>query len=186
MNKLIPLVFFITFFFNADEPVKSTQKYITRQGQVRFFSYTKVENIEAINNQVLSIIDLSKNEIAVSMLMRAFVFEKALMYEHFNESYIESDLYPKATFEGKIIDFDPNIKEEQTKLVRGKITIRAITKDIDIKTNIQFNEGKYIFNGNFELEIQDFDIKIPPILAPNIAKKISVKFKFEYQPYEVS
>lgn len=82
---------------------------IARQGQVSFFSYTSVENIEANNNQVLSIIDYSKSKIAVSMLMRAFVFKKDLMYEHFNESYIESDLYPKANFEGIIIDFDENL-----------------------------------------------------------------------------
>ena len=104
MNKFIILIFLLINF--TDDDTKSDQ-FITRQGQVSFFSYTSVEDIEAKNNQVLSIIDISKNEIAVSMLMNAFVFKKSLMHEHFNESYIESDLYPKATFEGNIIDFDP-------------------------------------------------------------------------------
>ncbi|WP_025741817.1 YceI family protein [Aquimarina pacifica] len=183
MNKLIPLFYLITGIINTNVDV--SDRYITRQGQVTFFSYTNVENIEAKNNQVLSVIDFSKNEIAISMLMKAFVFKKALMREHFNESYIESDLYPKATLEGIILDFDPANREDQTKIVKGKITIRGITKEVEIKTKITFQEQKYIFSGDFELTVKDFEIKIPSVLAPNIAKNISVQFKFEYEPYEL-
>ncbi len=181
MNKIIVLLLILTNF--TDVKVKSDQ-VITRQGQASFFSYTSVENIEAKNNQVLSIIDLSKNKIAVSMLMNAFVFKKSLMHEHFNESYIESDLYPKATFEGEIIDFDPLATGVQVKIIKGDLTIHGITKEVDIKTTIENNNGKYLLTGDFEATVKDFDIKIPPILAPNIAKTISITFRFEYQPYE--
>ena len=180
MNKLLPLIFLFLSF--ADKDVKENQ-FIARQGQVSFFSYTSVENIEAKNNQVLSILDIEKSEIAISMLMRAFVFKKDLMYEHFNESYIESDIHPKANFEGKIIDFNPSEKT-QTRIVRGKITIHGISKDIDIKTTIENIDGKYVLSGDFNLLVEDFDIKIPPILSSNIAKSISVKFNFQYQDYE--
>lgn len=181
MNKLLPLFFLLISF--ADFNPKKNQ-FIARQGQVSFFSYTSVENIEAKNNQVLSILDTDKNEIAVSMLMRAFVFKKDLMYEHFNESYIESDIYPKANFIGKIIDFDTSVTEKQTKIIRGKLTIHGITKEIDIKTTIENTNGNYIFSGGFDVLVKDFEIKIPPILSSNIAKTISIKFKFQYQDYE--
>ena len=52
------------------------QQVIEREGQVSFFSYTSVENIEASNNQVLSVIDFTNNEIAISMLMKAFTLKK--------------------------------------------------------------------------------------------------------------
>ncbi|WP_299436765.1 YceI family protein [uncultured Aquimarina sp.] len=181
MNRIIILLFLLTNFINSDE---ISDQVITRQGHVSFFSYTSVENIEAKNNQVLSIIDFSKNEIAISMLMNAFVFKKSLMHEHFNESYIESDLYPKATFQGTIIDFDPLVEGTQTKMVKGTLTVRDIAKEVEIKTNIENINGKYIITGDFEVVVKDFDIKIPPILAPNIAKIISIKFRFEYQSYE--
>ncbi|WP_405206680.1 YceI family protein [Aquimarina sp. LLG6339-5] len=181
MNKIIVLLFLVTNIGSSD--IKSDQ-IITRQGQVSFFSYTSVENIEAKNNQVLSIIDLSKNEIAISMLMNAFVFKKSLMHEHFNESYIESDLYPKATFKGQILDFDPLIEGVQTKFVKGTLTIRDIAKEVEIKANIENIDGKHIITGDFEVVVKDFEIKIPPILRPNIAEVISIKFRFEYQPYE--
>lgn len=181
MNKLLPLFFLLLSFVDFD---KTQHQFIARQGQISFFSYTSVENIEAKNNQVLSILDTEKKEIAVSMLMRAFVFKKDLMYEHFNESYIESDMYPKANFTGKIIDFDANTKESQTKIIRGKLTIHGITKEIDIKTSIEIVDGKYVLSGGFDVLVKDFEIKIPPILSSNIAKTISIKFRFQYQDYE--
>ncbi len=162
----------------------NSEKVICRQGSVSFFSYTSVENIKAQNNQVSSIIDFESSKIAVSMLMNAFVFEKALMREHFNESYIESDIYPKATFEGKIIDFDPSIEGEQTRMVRGTFSMHGVNKELEIKTKIENIEGKYVLSGTFEAYVKDYNIKIPPLLAGNIAKTISVDFRFEYEPYE--
>jgi len=160
------------------------QKVIARQGRVAFFSYTPVENIKAENNQVLSIIDLSNGRIAVSMLMNAFIFEKALMREHFNESYVESDLYPKATFEGEILDFDPLLKEEQTRIIKGKFTMHGVSTALEIKTKIGSINGSHEVSGSFEAMVDDYEIKIPPLLAGNIAKVISVDFKFEYEPYQ--
>ncbi|WP_299672261.1 YceI family protein [uncultured Polaribacter sp.] len=180
MNKLIPILLLLTFFTDFDD---TTSQFITRQGQVTFFSYTSVENIEAKNNQVVSILDIEKEAIAVSMLMRAFVFKKDLMYEHFNESYIESDMYPKANFEGKIINLDASVAL-QTKIIKGTLTIHGISKEIEIKSTIENNNGTYALEGNFDVLVNDFDIKIPPILSSNIAKTISLKFKFQYQPYE--
>ena len=69
-------------------------------------------------------------------------------------------------------------------MVKGKLTIHGITKEVEIKTTIEQVNGSFVLNGDFEVTVKDFDIKIPPILAPNIAKVISIKFKFEYQHYE--
>ena len=180
MNKLVPFLLLLGFFTNTE--INNSQ-FIARQGQVTFFSYTSVENIEAKNNQVLSILDVEKNEIAISMLMRAFVFKKDLMYEHFNESYIESDMYPKANFLGNIINFDATLVL-QTKIIRGILTIHGISKEIEIKASIARQDNKFTIIGDFNILVQDFDIKIPPILSSNIAKTISLKFNFKYQPYE--
>ncbi|WP_233702560.1 YceI family protein [Hyunsoonleella flava] len=163
---------------------KDSGKIIARQGNVSFFSYTPVENIKAENNQVLSIVDLKNNKIAVSILMNAFVFEKALMREHFNESYIESDIYPKATFEGKIIDFDPSMKGVQTRMIKGDFSMHGSNKELEIKAKIEKQNDVFVITGSFEAVVEDYDIKIPPLLRGNIAKIINVDFKFEYEAYE--
>lgn len=181
MNQLIKFLFVFSFFYGVGQ---TPGKLIARQGQVSFFSYTSVENIKAKNNQALSIIDFSNNKIAASMLMNAFVFEKALMHEHFNESYIETDIYPKATFEGEIIDFDSSFKGKQTKMINGTFSMHGVSKPIKIKVAIDNSNDSYILTGTFETFVKDYDIKIPPLLAGNIAKTISVTFRFEYAPYE--
>jgi polyisoprenoid-binding protein YceI len=181
MNKLL---LFLILFATLAKTDSNKNQFIARQGQVTFFSYTSAENIEAKNNQVLSILDIDKNEIAISMLMRAFVFKKDLMYEHFNEAYIESDMYPKANFVGNIIDFDASKTESQTRIIRGNLTIHGITKPVEIKANIKNINGKYNIFGDFKINVNDFQIQIPPILASNIAKTILVNFDFKYQSYE--
>ena len=164
-------------------PLKA-QKVIARQGHIAFFSYTPVENIKAENNQVLRIMDLATGEIAISMLMNAFIFEKALMREHFNESYVESDIYPTATFEGIILEFDPNQSQDQTRIVSGDFTMHGITKKVEVKAKIEHRNNIYIISGIFDAVVKDYEIKIPPLLAGNIAKTVSVDFRFECMPYE--
>ncbi|MEM6516593.1 MAG: YceI family protein [Bacteroidota bacterium] len=181
MIKNLFLVFTLIFILKANE-----QKFIARQGQITFFSYTTVENIEATNNQVLSIFNPESSEIAVSILMRAFNFEKALMHEHFNESYVESDLFPQATFEGTIINFDAKSEAIQTRLVKGNFTLKDITKEIEFKAQIARNkkQNSYIITGKIKLQRDDYNIKVPAMLRPNIAKNIEVSFNFQYEPYE--
>ena len=180
MNKF--LLFLIICIIDTYDFTAQNQ-FIARQGQITFFSYASVENIEAQNNQVLSILDVKNKKVAVSMLMRAFVFKKDLMYEHFNESYIESDIYPKATFEGDILNFDKNATR-QTKLIDGVLNIHGISKETKIKSTIENKNGTYSIYGECKVLVKDFDIKIPPILSSNIAKSITIKFKFQYQPYD--
>ncbi len=160
------------------------QKVIARQGKVAFFSHTTVEDIKAENNQVLSIIDIENGKIAVSMLMNTFVFKKALMREHFNESYVESDIYPKATFEGAIDKFEPAVQEIQTRFVKGIFTMHGVSKELEIKIKIHYLNDNYVLTGSFEAIVEDYEIRIPPLLAGNIADVVSVEFRFEFEPYE--
>ena len=161
-----------------------SQLVIARQGKVAFFSHTPVEHIKAENDRAMAIINLTTGEIAVSMLMKSFVFEKALMREHFNESYVESDLYPKATFEGKIAAFEPYGMEEQTRMVKGLFSMHGISREVEIKTRIESGLGHYVLTGSFELRVRDYEIRIPALLAGNIAETVSVDFTFEFMPYE--
>ncbi len=163
---------------------KKEDKYISRNGKVTFFSYASAENIKAVNNQALSLFEPSTNKIAVSVLMRAFQFEKSLMQEHFNDSYIESDLYPKATFEGTILNFDKDFSGTQTKIIKGDFTLRGITKPIKIKVDITKTYKNYIINGETEVNIKDYKINVPQILANRIAQTVKVSFNFKYDHYE--
>ncbi|MGY5352505.1 YceI family protein [Wenyingzhuangia sp. IMCC45533] len=163
---------------------KAQSKYLTKQGQVSFFSSTPVEDIKAENNQVLSVLDSNTGTIAISILMKSFYFEKALMQEHFNENYVESDTYPKAIFKGLL----PNAKDlengEHEVTVQGKMTMHGVTQQVEVNAVlIKFDEGVEL-KGEFPLTIADYQIDIPSAVTNNIAKTVLVSFELNHKPYK--
>src|SRR5690554_480360 len=154
---------------------EAQDRFITRQGFISFYSHTPVEDIEAVNNQVLSIVDLNSGAVAVSLLMKSFQFEKALMQEHFNENYIESDKYPKANFEGKITNLSDILSGDNgVAMIAGDLTIHGITRPITMEGKLDITEESVRFEGSFMVTVADYDIKIPSIVARNIAKEVKV------------
>lgn len=173
----------ILFVFLTTSQLFSQGKYITKDGYISFFSHSLVEDIKADNKQVLSIIDSETGEIAIQLLMRSFLFKKALMQQHFNESYVESHKYPKATFNGFILNFKELEDTDDTE-IKGTITIHGIEKEISIIARINSNQKVIKISGDFMVEVADFNIKIPAVVRNNIAKIIKVDFNLEHKPYK--
>ncbi|PQJ78362.1 YceI family protein [Polaribacter porphyrae] len=162
----------------------SQERYLTKNGAVNFFSKAPMEDITADNNQVLSIIDATTGKMAISILMKSFLFEKALMQEHFNENYVESDKYPKATFKGSILNFDAINSTKSKAKVKGNLTIHGVTKEYLIEGNFTRTDDAILVDGEFTVNLDDFGIKIPAVVAKNIAKNIKVSFKFNHTPFK--
>ncbi|WP_298540168.1 YceI family protein [uncultured Aquimarina sp.] len=158
-------------------------KFLTKQGYTSFFSTSPIEDIKADNNQVLSIIDSSTGNVAISILMKSFMFEKSLMQEHFNENYVESDTYPKAIFKGQILNFNKLDESEQIVTITGDITIHGVTKQIETKGKITKTKENILLTGDFPVTVADFKIEIPSIVANNIAKVVKVSFELDHKPY---
>ena len=169
---------FLVSFTNAQE------RFLTKKGMISFFSKTPIENIEAENKQVLSIVDVSSGQMAIAILMKSFMFEKALMQEHFNENYVESDKYPKATFKGTILDFEKITVSGRATAIKGNLTIHGVTKEITIETVMKKTAGAIEMKGAFFINLSDFDVAIPSIVKNKISQKIKVSFRFEHKPYK--
>ena len=169
---------FLVSFTNAQE------RFLTKKGMISFFSETPIENIEAQNNQVLSIVDASSGKMAIAILMKSFMFKKALMQEHFNENYVESDKYPKATFKGDIIGFDNITTSEITLAIKGNLTIHGKTKEITIEAVTKKTDEVIQMTGNFFINLSDFDVKIPSVVQNNISEKIKVSFRLYHKTYK--
>lgn len=160
------------------------EKYITKQGVTSFYSHSSIEDIKAENKQVLSIIDTSTGAIAISILMKSFMFEKSLMQEHFNENYVESDKFPKAIFKGEIIDFKEIGQNEQTVIINGSLTIHGVTKNIKTEATLIKTEENIALKGSFHIEVANFNIDIPSVVINNIAKSIKITFELDHKPYK--
>jgi polyisoprenoid-binding protein YceI len=153
------------------------QKYITKTGHIRFYSDAALEKIEAHNRQVNSALDFATGGFVFRVLMKSFEFEKALMQEHFNENYVESDKYPNATFAGKVTNISEvnpakdGIYEANTE---GKLTLHGVTKEIRAKGTFEVKQGKIIGKAKFNLVVTDYNITIPGAVVKNISKTIEV------------
>ena len=153
------------------------QKYMTRTGKASFFSSTPLENIEAFNNEVAGVIDAKTGDVAFQVPIKSFKFEKALMKEHFNENYMESDKYPKAEFKGKIADAGGvNFSKDGTYNVKtnGKLTIHGVTKDVSLPGTVTVKGNIVTVNSKFSVKTADYNISIPKLVEGKIAKQIEV------------
>jgi polyisoprenoid-binding protein YceI len=173
MKKIITAIFILSLSITAVQ----AQKYMTKTGYIRFFSTTPIEDIEAHNRQVNAALDSQTGDLVFKALMKSFQFEKALMQEHFNENYVESDKYPNATFKGKVtdiskVDFSKNGKYEVT--IEGDLTIKDATRKITEKGTLEVNGDKVRGQSTFYVQVADYNIKIPNTVANNIAKSIRV------------
>lgn len=171
MKKLnILLIFFVL------ANLVQAQKCMTQNGVISFFSSTPVEDIEAINNQVSAVLNTENGEMAAVLLMKAFNFEKALMQEHFNEKFVESDKFPKSIFKGQIIDFETLELNDSPKDVSiiGDLTIHGVTQKIETSGIISKSDSVVGLMVEFKVKPEDFDINIPGTVKDKIAKYLKV------------
>ena len=173
------------FFFTAAALIvfaaaANAQRVYTKNGLISFFSSTKMEDIKADNNQVLCVLNTQTGDLQFSLLNKGFHFPKALMEEHFNENYIESNKYPKSTFKGTVADIT---KVDFTKdgtypvSVKGDLMMHGITKNITAAGNITVKGGKVTAAAKFMVKLADYNISIPGAVKSNISESIEITVK---------
>ena len=178
-NLMKKIVLVITLI--ATCTVCSAQLLMSRNGTISFHSHTFLENIDAVNEHVMAVIDGSKKNLAFSCLMKQFVFPKKLMQEHFNENYVESDKYPKATFSGSYTEEVPFDKDGTYNItVKGKLTIHGVTKVIEQPATLTIKGGIITGITSFKVNPTDYNIEIPFIVRNKIEKENTVKIKVEW------
>ena len=157
------------------------QKYKSERSTVTFFSDATIEDIAATNEKSASIFDSATGEIVFLITIMDFQFEKSLMQEHFNEKYMESEKFPKATFKGKVSGFNKAANGVQNVSAQGILTIHGQSKEIDVNGTIENNGDRLVLNSKFMVELADFKIKIPQLLWQNIAERVEVTLDFTYK-----
>jgi hypothetical protein len=178
MKRLTIIIILSGLFLSAN-----AQKYVTKNGYIGFFSHTSMEEIKGDNNQAASILDISTGDLVFQILIKSFHFERALLEEHFNENYMESDKFPKSSFKGKItnlssVDFKKNGTYEVT--VEGDLTIHDVTNKISVKGTIEVVSDGINANSKFNVVPEDYKINIPSLVREKIAKKLEVTVTMKY------
>jgi len=157
-------------------PLIAKDIYFTRSGTISFYSSAILEDIEAINDQVTCVLDLETGEVAFRVPIRGFTFKNALMQEHFNENYLESEKYPYASFKGNIDAWDSiNLSNEPQKVtLTGMMNIHGVSREVKDTGMISKIDAQIRGNAKFKIIVADYEIKIPKIVRNNIAKSVDI------------
>lgn len=165
---MVILHFILSFFYFQQET-----RFIIESSKIEFYSYAPLEDIQAVNTESIGAIDIESGEFVIKIPVSSFEFPNKLMQKHFNDSYLETDIYPECIFRG-------NLNGDSAS---GEIILHGITKEIEIPiTKIQ-EEEKINITTEFTIVLKDHKIKIPRILFQNIAEEIEVKVSSTFVKY---
>jgi len=160
------------------------QKVMTQNGNTIFeASMPAFEEVKAINKTSVCVLNITTGDIASIVLIKNFKFKLALMEEHFNENYMESEKFPKATFKGKIQNFDEAklTTQKQDFTISGTIEMHGKSKEIRIPVKISKTGNTIYLTSTFDLNTDDFNIELPLLIRSKVAKKVSVVLDYKLQ-----
>ncbi len=175
----------ITFFL-LSLLTHAQDKFFTKTGTIQFYSNAALETIEAKNKTVTAVLDSKTGGLQFSVQMKGFEFEKALMQQHFNDTYVESDKYPKADFAGAITNNSSvNYKKDGSYkvTVKGKLTLHGQTKDVKAPGIITIAGGKVATASTFTINVSDYKISIPASTKNKVSNSIKITVDAKLDPY---
>lgn len=162
--------------------------HLTRNGRIRFFSHTAIEDIEAVNNEVSGTINTKTGAMQFLVLIKSFQFKKAAMQQHFNDDeYMNSSVYPKADFKGTIkelakVDFSKDGTYPVT--VEGNLTMHGVTNKVTVTGTVTVKAGKISSASKFTVKLADYKISVPSIVTEKVAQTVEVTVSCSYEPYK--
>ena len=180
-------ILFILTITICSSTIFAQDKFFTKSGKIGFDATTpkSPEEIKGVNKTVTCVLDTKSGAIQFAVLMTGFEFERALMEEHFNENYVESAKFPRAEFKGQI-DNNTNVKYsadgQYSVKVKGKLSMHGVTRDVETTATLSIKSGKILAVGNFNVELSDFKIEVPTLVADKVAKTAVISVNCTLEP----
>ena len=161
-----------------------TSVYGTETGFVSFHSDAPLELITASSKKLRCKLDIERKLFAFTIKLTSFTgFNNPLQQEHFNENYMESSLFPNATFSGKIIeDIDFTADGNYTLRAKGNLMIHGVTEERIIKGDVTISRTAISIHSDFTVLLSDHNIAIPKIVHEKLASEIKVTVKADLIP----
>ncbi|MEP7238566.1 MAG: YceI family protein [Ferruginibacter sp.] len=176
-----PIILFLTLVLFSSNVSAPALLYTVSSGSITFRSDAPLELIKASSNQLLGIFNAEKKEFAFTLNVNTFRgFNSPLQQEHFNENYLESNKYPRASFEGKIIE-DIDLKRDGFYSIRakGNLTVHGVSQERILKCELTIKNKVVAVKSNFTVLLADHNITIPKVVHEKLASEIKVEVKAE-------
>jgi len=165
--------------------VQAQGRYFTKSGHITIYSNAPLEDIEAGTRTAAAILDVASGTVQFSVLMKSFEFKKALMQEHFNSDYVESDTYPNGEFKGAIVNnaaINYNKPGTYTANVKGKLTIHGVTRDVATTGTVTVAPDGLKTNAIFNVSLSDYKIKRPALVKDKLSNTIQITVDCKLDP----
>lgn len=162
---------------------QSNKLLSTRDGKAYFLSDAPLEMISATSHSLIGVLNIEDRQFSFSIPVNTFEgFNSALQRTHFNEDYLESDIYPQATFKGKIIEeVNLGIPGQYKVRAKGKLNIHGIDNDRIIRCDLSVESSSIKGKAEFTVFLDNHNIKVPSIVNQKIAEEIHVEIEFVMQ-----
>lgn len=176
---------FASLFLLGSQLYVVPQNYTTQAGVIRFWSDAPLEFIEARSESLRGILVPAQNEFAFSVKIESFQgFNSPLQREHFNENYLESNIYPDATFAGKIIEtIDFSTPGKHVVRAKGKFTVHGVSRERIIRSTLEVDDsGNLRIESAFTVLLEEHQIRVPKMISKKIAEEIQVEVNLTLVP----
>lgn len=176
---------FILILLGASVGTYAQGKFIAKNAYISFFSSTPMEDILGESNEAVTILDAENGEVLVQAIMTTFHFKRALMEEHFNENYMESNKFPKTKFKGKIEGFTKEMLKAPVANIKitGQLNVHGVEKTITVPGTLGLENGKLVATSKFKVTPEDYGIVIPSLVREKIGKEMEITVKANYVPF---
>ncbi|TPG67210.1 YceI family protein [Hymenobacter nivis] len=177
MKRLLFLAFSL-LLLAVPGPGWAQGKFMTKAGRVSFFSTSIIEDIEARNTAAAAVLDVATGQLALVVPIKEFVFKRTLMQEHFNENYMESDKFPRATFTGHFTGAPAStlaVAGSHQVQVEGDLTLHGVTHHLETAGMLELKGGQLMVFAFFSVAPADYNIEVPRLVRENIAKTVSIR-----------
>jgi polyisoprenoid-binding protein YceI len=179
MQKIISILF-VAAAMTAATSAFAQGKVFTKTGTVSIDAegaMKDVEEIKATSKTATCVIVQSTGAMEWAVLMKSMKFKNALMEDHFNENYVESTKFPKATFKGKLDDASA-VKWDKDGVypvtATGKMTCHGVEKDMKAKGSVSIKKGVPTVTCNFEMTLADHKITVPSLVGAKVASVVKI------------
>ncbi len=184
---MIKNLFLLCIITLAISSTVDAQKFFTKTGRIDFNATapSSPEKIEAVNKTVTCVLDVASGNIQFAVLIKGFTFERALMQEHFNENYLESDKFPKAEFKGTITNNSAvNYANdgEYAVTVKGKLTLHGETREVESAGKISVKGGKIGASASFSAVLGDYKVEVPTLVSDKVSKTAKITVACTLEP----
>jgi polyisoprenoid-binding protein YceI len=160
--------------------------YSCDNGEASFVSYAPLEVIKGTSKEMRGAVNTVSRTFLFSLNVNSLHgFNSGLQREHFNENYLETAKYPRATFEGKFVE-DINFKEDGIHEVRAKgiLELHGVKQERILKGTIRVDGNEINIHSKFTVLLEDHNIKIPRVVYQKISPEIDVTINATLKPIE--